>query len=72
VISIAERTYRKQFRQSTNEKAHRRQAFELLKLYVKALEGNDILIAEVPDIVIVNNVRLVLKGMWVYSRGTQT
>jgi hypothetical protein len=59
---MAERTYRMQLRQSSNEKNVRRRAFELLKEYVKSQGDDDVLIADVPNAVIVNNVRLVLKS----------
>jgi hypothetical protein len=48
---------------SSGEKTSRRRAFELLKEFVKTLGQEDILIADVPNIVVVNNVQLVLKGL---------
>ena len=49
-------------RQSSEDKAVRRRAFALLKKYVESLGSEDILISEVPDSVVVNNTRLVLKS----------
>lgn len=49
-------------RQSTYDRAIRRRAFALLKQYVESLGSEDVLISDVPDSVVVNNTRLVLKS----------
>ncbi len=40
----------------------RRKAFEYLKLYVDSLGDQDILIADVPNVVTINNMHLTLKS----------